>query len=275
MRAWRAASGAVTIGKNSIPDAEPMNLPCGKCLGCREAYTKAWALRCQLEFAQHNKTAFTTLTYDDKRLPPTLSKRDLQLFLKKLRKRMGTDRPVRFFASGEYGETTYRPHYHAILFGLGAADDKAIDQAWGKGHTRTIDATPATINYVAGYTAKKLGDPLRWKRWGEMVDPATGEVYDYQPPFLQMSRKPGIAGDARKHRNSWREFAICNGTKQAVPAYLHKAWKDTATEEEKEQLDWDRAKNRSNREIPTHETRDAQESILHARQMLKAGKRQL
>lgn len=54
---------------------------------------------------------------------PYLSKRDIQLFLKTLRKKLyekfqKTNKCYRFryFIVGEYGETLFRPHYHSILF---------------------------------------------------------------------------------------------------------------------------------------------------------------
>ena len=47
----------------------------------------------------------------------SLRKRDFQLFMKRLRKKYSDDR-IRFYACGEYGSETFRPHYHAILFGL-------------------------------------------------------------------------------------------------------------------------------------------------------------
>lgn len=274
MRAWRAPTGAVHLSKNSIPDSKFMSLKCGNCLGCRTENAKAWALRCTLEFNQATSTAFVTLTYDDKRLPPTLSKRHLQLFLKKLRKRMGPNRPIRFFACGEYGETTNRPHYHLIIFGCSERDRQAIDETWAQGHTKTVDATPATIAYVAGYTAKKL-DAWTHTKNQVLVDQDTGEEYLYQKPFLQMSRRPGIGGDARKHTESWRDYAISNGTKVPVPRYLHDAWKCTATKEQIEQLEYQREKNRSNRKPKTLATLQAETKILLAKHALKADKRKL
>lgn len=45
---------------------------------------------------------------------PMLSKSDLQKFLKRLRKAYG--KKVRYFACGEYGPKTFRPHYHLLFF---------------------------------------------------------------------------------------------------------------------------------------------------------------
>lgn len=46
---------------------------------------------------------------------PHLSKRDVQLFLKRLRKHVTTEK-IRYFVAGEYGPLHYRPHYHLMLW---------------------------------------------------------------------------------------------------------------------------------------------------------------
>lgn len=251
-------------------------IPCGNCLGCREAKAKAWALRCRLELQEHPKAAFTTLTYSNEKLPPTLQKRHLQLFLKRLRFKFSegrkTSRTVRFFACGEYGERTKRPHYHAILFSASTADAEAIQKAWTYGHAHTVTATPAAINYVAGYTAKKLGEMREAQT--EKVDPDTGEVYNHQPPFLQMSRRPGIGGEARqKFKTSWRNCAVMNGQTQPVPRYLHEAWKKTATKEELERLEDEKHELRK-QIVQTKYQREAAETIAIKNQEIKAARRQ-
>lgn len=238
IRAWRTPNGEIVLGKEpskaGVEDyATRSDLACGNCLGCQKRETRAWALRCHLEQQRHHKTAFTTLTYADQWLPPTLEKRHLQLWLKRLRKHLGATRPVRFFAAGEYGEQTNRPHYHAILYGVDADDSAAIEETWRLGHARTLPLTPGGIAYVVGYTNKKLDFKYRPE---ERVDPDTGEVYVWQPPFRQMSRRPGIGGHARQHHESWRAFAIHNGYKIPVPRFYHDAWEKQSTQEEIEKL---------------------------------------
>lgn len=232
--AWRTFKGTVTL-KRETAYAHPLQLPCGGCVGCRAAKAKAWALRCHLELAQHPTASFTTLTYDDAHLPATLSRRDLQLWLKRFRKALGPARPVRFFGAGEYGEKNGRPHYHAILFGVGPDTRSIVEKTWGLGHTRTEIISPRRIAYCAGYTVKKIAKRHHWSY--DVVDQETGEyLYTYQPPFLQMSRQPGIGGWARTHAQSWREYAIHEGQKQPVPRFLHNAWRKTATSEQIEKL---------------------------------------
>lgn len=160
-------------------------LPCGSCIGCREDKARAWSARMMAELSVTSKPSyFVTLTYDDAHLPACrlLNKPDLQLFHKRLRKAFG---PFRFFACGEYGENTHRPHYHVVYFGLeirdlslvhrGAKysyyDSSTLRGLWGMGDITIGDVSPSSCSYVAGYVTKKLGD---------------------DDSFLIMSRRPGI-----------------------------------------------------------------------------------
>lgn len=279
----------VSLGREK-PDTEFLEIPCGGCMACKEAKAKEWMLRCQLEMSQHKKAAFTTLTYRNEELPPCLSKKHLQTFLKRLRDKLARQTPartIRFFAAGEYGEqATKRPHYHAILYGASEEDAQLIQEAWPHGHTLTVNATPATISYTAGYTAKKLGDREKAKHeriddaWGEqgvgkpMVDKATGEFlgYYWQPPFLQMSLKPGIGAHAKKFTNSWRMKAVHNGKTQPVPRYYHEEYKKHATNEDKERLA-DEKRQLLNQIRQTPEQRKAAAAIMMKRLEMKAGKR--
>lgn len=266
--AWRTPAGEIHIAKQQ-PDSIHLRLPCGGCLGCRMAAAQAWTLRCQLELQRHDTAIFTTLTYDDENVPITLPqpKTALPLWLKRLRKNTG--KKLRFFACAEYGERTKRPHFHAILYGLSMADAGMVESTWGRGHTRTEPITPARIAYTAGYCQKKIG----YKRHQhEKVDPQTGEVYTWQPPYKLMSRRPGIGANAKKWAQSWRLFAIKDGHKMPVPRFLHEAWKQQATIIEQEELAFE--KSTLNR-YTTEKQRQAQEQIAIAQQRLSAEKRQL
>lgn len=256
--AWRTKTGEVLLSKEP-PDSTKLALPCSSCLGCTLAHAKSWAIRCQLEYQHHHAAVVTTLTYETKNLPPTLWKPDLQRFLKRLRtnrSRSGPTPPLRFFASGEYGDKRKRPHYHAILYGLHESEAEQIQEAWNLGTVRRTETlTPQAIAYVAGYVQKKIGykDPLILKRVPEgtpdateRVYKSTGEVYwtlpVYQPPFLQMSRNPGIGDKAKEWCHMWRLYAVHNGHKVAVPQYLRRAYDAQATSAELEQAAYERQK---------------------------------
>ena len=117
-------------GVNSLVYPDGLVVPCGKCLSCRIAKRREWTMRLWHELPYHQSSIFLTLTYDDDNLPPnaSLSKSDLQKFFKRLRKDLSyVDRKIKYFAAGEYGPKTNRPHYHAIVFGLSLQGD---DKNW-------------------------------------------------------------------------------------------------------------------------------------------------
>ena len=97
-------------------------IPCRKCFECVQSYSTNWALRCSLEAKAYSKNCFITLTYDNEHLED-INVPTVQKFIKRLRKHFGA-RSLRYFACGEYGENTRRPHYHIILFGVDFSQDR-------------------------------------------------------------------------------------------------------------------------------------------------------
>lgn len=185
----------------------PLKLPCGQCIGCRLEKSRQWAMRCMHEKQMHEESCFVTLTYDDENLPKggSLLKRDMQLFMKRLRKAY-SDKQIRFYGCGEYGETTRRPHYHLLLFGLQFADrqlykrgksgehlytSEILRQIWPYGHNVIGDVTFDSAAYVARYVMKKVTGEAAAAHYIS-VDEMTGELYGLAPEFTNMSRRPGI-----------------------------------------------------------------------------------
>lgn len=222
--------------------------PCGCCIGCRIDYARQWADRCMLESMDHEESHFLTLTYDEDNLDTvttyygnkdsgeaekilTLNKRDLQLFHKSLRKELDKlDYPkIRFFACGEYGspEKTMRPHFHDIVFGLKLTDLKEYDKnklgqilytskflndIWKKGQVIVGDVTWQSCAYVSRYVTKKLK--------GESAE--LYKEFNLTPPFVIMSRKPGIAYNYYKEHPelfdfNYFSFGDENGSKKIYP----------------------------------------------------------
>lgn len=245
--AWKTTEGTTILGARQPKTARyPTKVACGSCIGCRTTYARNWAIRCILEYQQHDTATFATWTYNDQNLPPTLSKRHMQLHYKRLRRgstlptgeRLPPTPPFRHFTSGEYGEINRRPHYHAILFGLHPTQLAHAQDVWAKGYVHLAHATLANIAYTAGYVAKKLQAPLPPKKYRYEInytDPDTGEFFpirylsnttDWQLPFHLASCKPyGIGGHARDNfTQQWRSHAIHNGHQVPVPRYFHDAW---------------------------------------------------
>jgi len=158
------------------------------------------------EASLHEVNCVVTLTYDEVHLPAdgSLDKLAVPRTVRKLRKRgFG----CRYFQCGEYGDREFRPHYHAALFGLDFPDkcpteksksgadqwvSATLDSVWGQGL-----ATIGTLNfesaaYIARYVTKKVTGKKAAEHYAR-VDPFTGEMYQLEPEFATMSRRPGIA----------------------------------------------------------------------------------
>lgn len=171
----------------------PLPCACQRCMPCRVNKKRLWTFRCEVEAEQHRHSSVATLTYRKSRLPEggTLEKTHLQKFLKRLRKAYfkKTQKKIRYFACGEYGLTSKRPHYHIILFGAKASDmggengrQGLVNRSWKFGNTLVDDCSPEAIAYVAGYVTKKLNTDERTQK-------------GLAPEFIRMSLRPyGIGG---------------------------------------------------------------------------------
>ena len=102
-----------------------------------------------------NIPLFLTLTYNDENLKwglnPTLVKRDITLFLKRLRKSLNGYK-INYYLVGEYGTKFKRPHYHMILYGLSnKAISRFVVSAWNMGHVHIGTLSERSIQYVCKY----------------------------------------------------------------------------------------------------------------------------
>lgn len=182
--------------KNYSKEYASFQLPCGKCLECRLDYARQWAIRCVHEAQMHESNAFVTLTYSDEHLTSAkLQYRDFQLFVKRLRKHVfdqflksyGIENwklltkkekseiyeshKIGIFVTGEYGDRTKRPHWHACIFNWQPTDktpkyttdrgdqvyeSETLSNLWGKGISEFGSITFDSAGYCARYAAKKL-----------------------------------------------------------------------------------------------------------------------
>lgn len=197
-------------------------------------------IRCLHERVLHDGAWFLTLTYSDKDLPEngSLYPAHLQSFFKALRRRV--PERLRYFACGEYGDSTKRPHYHTLLFGPHFLDRVSIDapgphpvwrssviaDSWPFGLHELGTVTPESAAYVCGYVRKKLRqkdateDPF-------YLDHFTGEVLRQQP-FTRMSLRPAIG--RRWISKYWRDvyprdFVPVKGREYRPPRYYDR-WMD-------------------------------------------------
>lgn len=215
---------------------ERLEIPCGQCLGCRLQYSRQWADRCMMELEDHDTAYFLTLTYDDKfinqdnqigrtrryysdpetgeaKVSLSLCKDDLQRFWKRVRRNLGQ---VRYYACGEYGDKSKRPHYHAIVYDLKLPDLKFYKFSGLKNRYYTSDilnkqwidtdtGVPCgfivvgevsweTCAYTARYVMKKA----------KGVGADIYDTFNMEPEFVVMSRRPGIG--AKYYDRHYEDF---------------------------------------------------------------------
>ena len=199
-----------------------VEVPCGHCYQCKKTRSKEWAFRIMCEQLEHKNSVFITLTYSQENItyvpgatPPfyaTLYPKDLTDFFKRLRFNLG-NRKIRYYACGEYGGETKRPHYHAILFDVDYSDTPIIEKSWNKGFVKVEDVNIATISYVAGYVQKKL--------YGNDTYPDCIE-----PPFSRMSKSIGKKFFQEHCEDIWNNGLHFQGYRIKVPRYFFKLLSD-------------------------------------------------
>lgn len=223
----------LTLGYKSV------EVPCGNCLACKYDYSKQWSLR-NLKELEHSRSGyFITLTYSDSFLTfsekhniATLVPFELSDFIKKYRtfqKSKYNNDNIRFFACGEYGDHTFRPHYHVLLYNAVIPDlefftsshgnsyylSREMQRIWKHGNIIIGDITVESASYVAGYCTKKV----------EGYDSKLYQELDVQPEFLRMSRRPGIGyldNDTVLSLYEHDEIFGKNGVRMKPPRYYDK-----------------------------------------------------
>ena len=228
------------------PTDAGMDVPCGKCTPCRIQRASEWAIRAEHELEEWDHASFIRLSYSDDNLPPggNVDKRALQLFIKRLRKRLASK--LAYLACGEYGEKTERPHYHVLLYGYDRqwrfrGDDKLhyhpcfqwngkvwnvvrgpLTDAWPHGHVTLGTASVQSARYIAGYTLKSN------------VGRLDGTHHDGRnASFFLVSRGIGKRYCIRNAHQLRRELSIPkNGKRIGLPRQYH-VWLGTDTETKK------------------------------------------
>lgn len=190
--------------------------PCGLCPACKKRSANGWAFRTKVEFMAADSATFATFTYDEQHLPltdynelPTLRYEDFKKFMKRLRwKHVG--KSIRFLVTGEYGEHTLRPHYHAIILNSSPA---AVYDSWGLGNVHCGTVTDDSIHYTLKYMMKRRFRPMH-------------ELDNRAPEFKECSMRMG-SGYLTHENIAWHLADIPNryylplpgGKRCAMPRY--------------------------------------------------------
>lgn len=208
-------------------------VPCRYCVLCRTEQARQWAARISHEAILHDESCFVTLTYADDNIPQygSLNYEHLTLFWKRLRKQLHPKR-IRYYAVGEYGDKSNRPHYHACIFGHAFTDERTLikhepyllwtnptlELAWGEGMVTVGALNTQTASYTASYVLKQQARGKQYVR----IDDTTGELIPLVQPRAFMSRKPGIGhGWYEKYSTNTydNDRIVMNGSVGKPPKY--------------------------------------------------------
>lgn len=174
---------------------------CGKCIYCRTVKAHKRAGRMVLESLLHPVSSFVTLTYDEEHMPVDgcVSKKDLRDFLDRLSYASGVG-AIRHQGCGEYGDRSWRCHYHLILFGWPSIADislypsewaqEVVKRAWGKG-----------IVSVAPFD--KQSDYMMKHQVKAMRHAQDERLQGLAPEFAIQSLRPGLGSDVAPVIADW------------------------------------------------------------------------
>lgn len=105
---------------------------------------------------------------------PYICNRDLDLFLKRLRSYY-PDEKLRYYAVSEYGPTTFRPHWHLLLFSNSERFSETIlenvSKAWSYGRCDASLSRGFAAPYVASYVNSFVALPDFYTQMPKVVRP--------------------------------------------------------------------------------------------------------
>lgn len=214
---------------------------CGKCLHCKARRISGWSFRLNQESKLHDEMYFLTFTYDNDHVPITkagymnLNKNHFVEYIRELRRGLYSKGiRLKYYVAGEYGTKSFRPHYHAIIFGcpLGELIGESFVTAakarkelylqgeyefnsplWKYGYFTIGEVNKATIGYTLKYISKSKRIPLH-------------KNDDRQPEFQLNSKGLGanyLTTAVKKwHKQRLTERVYLNidqGKKIAMPRY--------------------------------------------------------
>ena len=105
---------------------------------------------------------------------PYVCNRDLDLFLKRLRSYY-PDEKLRYYAVSEYGPTSFRPHWHLLLFSNSERFSKTVcenvSKAWSYGRCDASLSRGFAAQYVASYVNSFVALPDFYTQMPKVVRP--------------------------------------------------------------------------------------------------------
>lgn len=185
-------------------------VPCGKCYECVKRRRNDWYIRCLIQSRTSRYTYFGLLTYAE--VDMKLDKRDVQLFLKRLRS-YGYE--FSYLIAGEHGGRRDRPHWHCLFFANEMLSYARIAQAWRGGYETDQGRNKAGwIRFEPIRSARSIRYTVKYIYKYDGVDPRF---------VLMVSKNPAIGKGFLVHQAYFlgrksADFRI-DGKATAMPRY--------------------------------------------------------
>lgn len=188
---------------------QQQEVPCGRCYECVKRRRNDWYVRCIIEKQTRRHSYFGLLTYAE--VGKKLEKRDIQLFLKRLR---SYGNKFSYLIAGEHGEKKDRPHWHCIFFSDEPLEYQKIAQAWRGGYENSQQNTAGWIKFSIIQSNRAIRYTVKYIYKYDGVDPRF---------VLLISKNPAIGHSFLKHQvyfltKKTTDFTV-EGQKTAMPRY--------------------------------------------------------
>lgn len=218
----------LTLSSNKLPfdwrkDKGFITVPCGRCPECRSRMQSEWQARAVAEWMRVSRLGgccyMYTLTYNNDNIPilnghMTFSRRDVQLFLKRLRKSLytlyGTYKLLKYVITSEYGGNTHRPHYHILLFFDIKIDyvsvRSLVDDAWRLGFVAPSSQNHGVVGNAAAvlYTMKYITKDMDFEASSVISQRySTKHFNQFRPFHLQSQGFGAYLSNLLTEQNLW------------------------------------------------------------------------
>lgn len=186
-----------------------IDVPCGKCYECVKRRRNDWYIRCLIESGHRRFTYFGLLTYAE--VGKDLLKRDIQLFLKRLRIKGYS---FSYLIAGEYGEKKKRAHWHCLFFADSSIPFADIASSWRGGYERSSPNSGGWIRFEPIRSARSIRYTVKYLYKFD----GTNAKFE-----LMISKKPAIGFSFLSNQKYFLERASASftvrGQKTAMPRY--------------------------------------------------------
>lgn len=198
---------------------------CRKCATCKLFKRYDWLKRIDIEREKWKYLFFITLTFDNEHINKNkFISRELSYWIKNQKKKGNLPQNLAYIAAAEFGEKTFRKHYHILLmcnefifYDLEAFKNSArnniiytssfLNEIWDKGNINSVQIvdSKACFKYILKYTTK-----LKNKGEKLIISRGFGKPWNFQLKKLTPENLPTSLSKAAKQKIRYWEKKLKN-----------------------------------------------------------------